>query len=154
MQAAQKMVLRRSGARSRGMARRIYDQTEEDQDQVKPVVRRTIASDFDKLLNVPLPYRVRAWTGVVAGEVIAIGGIGYMADGTHRAAAAATVGVSVKTICRRMKASQIHAVRVTPNRRIILASEVARVLTGLCDLMVSICAYVDAGCGEAQTGPS
>jgi RimJ/RimL family protein N-acetyltransferase len=50
---------------------------------MKPEVRRTIASDFDKVITIPLPYRVRAWTGLVDGEVIAVGGIAYMADGTH-----------------------------------------------------------------------
>jgi RimJ/RimL family protein N-acetyltransferase len=52
---------------------------------MRPEVRRAKPSDFDKFLTTPLPYRVRAWTGVVEGEVIAVGGIAYMRDGTHGA---------------------------------------------------------------------
>lgn len=51
--------------------------------QTKPVIRPAIASDFDSFIDNPLPYRVRAWTGLIGDEVIAVGGIGYMPDGTH-----------------------------------------------------------------------
>ncbi len=50
---------------------------------MKPEVRPAIASDFDQFMDKPLPYRVRAWAGVLGDEVIAVGGIGYMPDGTH-----------------------------------------------------------------------
>jgi hypothetical protein len=50
---------------------------------MRPVIRPSIASDFDNFITNPLPYRVRAWTGLVGDEVVAVGGIGYMPDGSH-----------------------------------------------------------------------
>ena len=50
---------------------------------MKPVVRPAIASDFEKFLDIPLPYRVRAWTGLIGDEVVACGGIAYFPDDTH-----------------------------------------------------------------------
>lgn len=52
--------------------------------RAKPVVRPAVASDFSKF-NAKLPYRVRATTGLLDGEVVAVGGIAYLPDGTHGA---------------------------------------------------------------------
>jgi RimJ/RimL family protein N-acetyltransferase len=46
-------------------------------------VRPSIPSDFDRFLDKPLPYRVRAITGLVDSEILAVGGIAYLPDGTH-----------------------------------------------------------------------
>lgn len=48
---------------------------------MRPEVRPSVASDFDAF-DVKLPYRVRAWTGVLGDEVIGIGGIAFLLDGT------------------------------------------------------------------------
>ncbi len=46
-------------------------------------IRPSVASDFAKFIDKPLPYRVRAITGLVGGEVLAVGGIAYLPDDTH-----------------------------------------------------------------------
>lgn len=48
-----------------------------------PTIRPSIASDFDKFTDRPIPYRVRSWTGVLDGEVIAVGGIANLPTGGH-----------------------------------------------------------------------
>lgn len=39
--------------------------------------------DFESVCGRPLPFRVKAWTGVVDDEPIGMGGIGFQPDGTH-----------------------------------------------------------------------
>lgn len=52
----------------------------------RPVLRPTVPSDLDKFLkDNPLPYRIRAWTGLIEDEIVAVGGIAYPPDGTHLA---------------------------------------------------------------------
>jgi hypothetical protein len=52
---------------------------------MKVSVRPAVAADFAKFIDQPLRYRVRALAGVCSGEVIAVGGIAYLPDGTHGA---------------------------------------------------------------------
>src|SRR5215218_6764927 len=52
---------------------------------MKVTIRPAVASDFAKFVDKPLPYRVRAITGVRGEEILAVGGIAYLPDGTHGA---------------------------------------------------------------------
>jgi hypothetical protein len=44
--------------------------------------RPTIASDLPHLTDKPLPFRIRAMTALIDGNVHGVGGIGFMPDGT------------------------------------------------------------------------
>lgn len=48
----------------------------------KIALRPAIADDLSALGGEPLPFRVRAQAVEVDGELIAVGGVGYMDDGT------------------------------------------------------------------------
>lgn len=52
-------------------------------DKKTVTTRPSLASDFTRFIDKPLPYRVRAITGLVDGEVVAVGGIAYLPDDTH-----------------------------------------------------------------------
>jgi hypothetical protein len=55
-----------------------------DPDQrLRPVIRPAVAADFAKFIDGPYPYRVRAITGLIGDEVVALGGIAYLPDDTH-----------------------------------------------------------------------
>jgi hypothetical protein len=43
----------------------------------KVTLRPTIAADLSQVIGEPLPYRIRAITGIVDGRVIGIGGIAF-----------------------------------------------------------------------------
>jgi hypothetical protein len=51
-------------------------------------IRPTIAADLPHVIDVPLPYRIRAVTALRGDEVLGVGGIGYRPDGTVIAFAA------------------------------------------------------------------
>lgn len=44
--------------------------------------RPTVAADLPRIVDKPLPHRIRAITALLDGEVIGIGGLGYRPDGT------------------------------------------------------------------------
>lgn len=53
---------------------------------MKPTLRPTIPSDLDKFMNeMKLPWRIRATTGLIGDEVVAVGGIAYPPEGAHLA---------------------------------------------------------------------
>lgn len=45
-------------------------------------VRPTIEADLPALTSEPLPYRIKAITGLIGDKIIGIGGIGFRPDGT------------------------------------------------------------------------
>lgn len=46
--------------------------------EVRPATR----ADVEAFLPEPLPWRVRAFTGLLDGEIVGIGGLAYLPDGT------------------------------------------------------------------------
>ena len=46
-------------------------------------IRPSIPSDFDRFTDKPLPYRVRSITGLIDGEVVAVGGIATIPTGGY-----------------------------------------------------------------------
>jgi RimJ/RimL family protein N-acetyltransferase len=48
----------------------------------KVVLRPATRADFDKMLAEPLPYRVRAFAVEREGDLLGVGGLGFMPDGT------------------------------------------------------------------------
>lgn len=48
----------------------------------KVEVRPTVAADLPALTSEPLPFRIKALTGVQDGAIIGIGGLGFTPDGT------------------------------------------------------------------------
>jgi hypothetical protein len=50
---------------------------------MKPVTRPAVLGDFLKIYGTPPDYRVRAIAGEVGGEVIAVGGIAFLPNGSH-----------------------------------------------------------------------
>lgn len=48
-------------------------------------VRPSIPADFETFIDRPLPYRVKALTGLVDSEIVAVGGIAFLPDGAHGA---------------------------------------------------------------------
>jgi hypothetical protein len=44
-------------------------------------VRPTTPEDVEAFVSAPLDYRIRAWTGLVDGRIIAIGGVAYLPHG-------------------------------------------------------------------------
>jgi len=51
-------------------------------DEPRVRFRPTVTADIAKLIDQPLPHRIRAITATLDGEVIGIGGIGYRPDST------------------------------------------------------------------------
>ena len=49
---------------------------------MKVVIRPATAADFAVLVEMPLPYRVRAFAAVRGDEVLGVGGLGFKPDGT------------------------------------------------------------------------
>lgn len=49
---------------------------------MKIELRPTTQADVDEFLKRPSPYRIRAFTGWVDGEIKGIGGLAYLPDGT------------------------------------------------------------------------
>ena len=45
-------------------------------------IRPTVSSDLAQISTEPLPFRIKAMTGLVDGRVIGVAGIGYRPDGT------------------------------------------------------------------------
>jgi hypothetical protein len=50
---------------------------------MKPIVRPATLDDFLKIYGAPPDYRVRAFAGEVDGQVVAVGGIAFLPNGTH-----------------------------------------------------------------------
>lgn len=44
-------------------------------------IRPTVAADLPHLTADPLPWRIKAITGLIDGRIIGVGGIGFMPDG-------------------------------------------------------------------------
>ena len=68
-------------------------------------LKPTTQEDVIAFLGRPFPYRVRAFTGRVGGEIKGIGGIGYLPDGTalaflHLAEGAERYAVSLHKAAR------------------------------------------------------
>jgi hypothetical protein len=49
---------------------------------MRPSVRRAVAADFENFIIGPLPCRVRAFTGTLGNEVLAVGGMAFLPNGT------------------------------------------------------------------------
>ena len=45
-------------------------------------IRPTVPDDIPHLTDDPLPFRIKAVTGLIDGRVIGVGGIGFMPNGT------------------------------------------------------------------------
>jgi hypothetical protein len=45
------------------------------------IFRPTVSGDLPHLTDKPLPFRIKAWTALIDGRVIGVGGIGFMPDG-------------------------------------------------------------------------
>ncbi len=93
---------------------------------MKSEIRETKPEDVISLLHKPFPYRVRALTGLVDGEIKGIGGVAYMPDGTavaflHLAEGASRYAVTLHKAARRV----LEEARNRGIRRIVARADIA-----------------------------
>lgn len=80
-------------------------------------IRPTIAADLPHLTSDPLPFRIKAITGLIDGRIVGVAGIGFMPNGTVVALAQLTDELrghkfalhrAAKAFLSEVKASGIH----------------------------------------------